>query len=357
MDFRSIAIILSLAAVLPARAEFDSAKLAKAIVIIEGQTFDGGTSQGTGFITTVSGQLVIATNQHVLRGNKSFKIRSAAGVTYRPRAILAATDRDVALLQIDAADALADALPSAKNVVATAAKGDDLIAPGNSKDGGVILTTSGKFVAFGPDRIEVDNPIFQGNSGGPIIHMKSGQVIGIITHMERVVLDDWARASFENRQSAIKRPIRYFGARLDNLGELKTVNWKTWSGNEERLTEMQTDVMAVLSWLSGTEQWRQHRNLFDSYQRWRKIATGGSANGFKVSPRQIEAESARFTGTLTALLDNEHRLIKERPLYYQQSKGTFGFEQLSQIRTLLKPAVDQLSKDQNLLRTITYYIK
>jgi len=34
-----------------------------------------------------------------------------------------------------------------------------------------------------------------------------------------------------------------------------------------------------------------------------------------------------------------------------------GFEQLSQIRSRLKPAVDQLSKDLNLPRTITSCIK
>jgi hypothetical protein len=357
MKLRWTIIALSLAALCPAAAEFDTSRLADAVVIIEGKTFDNGTSHGTGFLTTVSGQLVIATNQHVLRGNKSFRIRSAAGKSFRPAAILAAADRDVALLQIKSAEALPHALPIAPKVDDVASKGDPLIAPGNSKGGGVVLTTTGKLVAIGPDRIEVDNPIYQGNSGGPIIHVGSGKVIGILTHMERIELDEWAKASFRDRQSAIKRPVRYFGARLDNLGKLEAVNWKNWSGNEERLGEMREDLFAVLSWLSGGAEWRGHRTLFEAHKRWRKFSTGGSDSGFKVSPRQLDAEAKRFTDTLTALLDNEHRLLEERSLYFQQRNGIHGFEQLSRMRTLLRPAVDQLAKDRRLLHGITQYIR
>ena len=58
---------------------------------------------------------------------------------------------------------------------------DQTVVPGNSKSDRVITQTAGKLLAIGPQGIEVDNPVYPGNTGSPIVHTDSVEVIGILT--------------------------------------------------------------------------------------------------------------------------------------------------------------------------------
>jgi hypothetical protein len=73
-------------------------------------------------------------------------------------------------------------------------------------------------LGVGPERIEIDNPIFHGNSGGPVFHPKSGKVLGVVTYAMPVDLsDDLDKSSFANRNSAIGGKMRYFALRIDTV--------------------------------------------------------------------------------------------------------------------------------------------
>jgi len=184
---------------------------ARAVVLIKGDN-----AEGTGFmIKTPNGPAVI-TNIHVIANNPNLKITTNTGALVTVLSEKGACDRDLAMLSIqdDGYNYLQFSPDISKNVQ----PGDEVITPGNSQGGEVMLNTGGKVLGIGPVRIEFDNPIYHGNSGGPVFHPKSGKVLGVVTEAMKVnTSDDLDKASFASRNSAISGSMRYFGLRLDTV--------------------------------------------------------------------------------------------------------------------------------------------
>ncbi len=185
--------------------------LANTVVLIKSDY-----SEGTGFLTRMASGPVVITNLHVIAGNPNVKIFTASGQEIVPLSLQAASDRDLAMFAIQ--DNNYKYLELADKVDQTSAVDDPAIIPGNSEGGEVTLKTDGKLVGFGPQRIEFSNPIYHGNSGGPVLDVKTGKVVAVVTGaIEMRPTDDLDRDSFANANSAIKGPMRYFGLRLDTV--------------------------------------------------------------------------------------------------------------------------------------------
>jgi len=193
---------------------------ARAVVLIKG---DNG--EGTGFlIKTVDGPVVV-TNIHVISNNPNLKITTNTGAQVTILSYKGATDRDLAMIAVKD-DPSFSYLTLAADLSHTVQVGDEVITPGNSEGGEVMLNTDGKVLGIGPDRIEFSNPIYHGNSGGPIFDVKTGTVIGVVTEAMKVVnSDDLDKASFASRNSAISGSMRYFGFRLDNVPAWEAYDW------------------------------------------------------------------------------------------------------------------------------------
>jgi len=184
---------------------------ARAVVLIKGDN-----AEGTGFmIRTPSGPAVI-TNIHVIANNPNLKITTNTGAFVTVLSEKGASDRDLAILSIQ--DAGYNYLEFSPDISKNVQPGDEVITPGNSQGGEVMLNTSGKVLGIGPVRLEFDNPIYHGNSGGPVFHPKSGKVLGVVTEAMKVdTSNDLDKASFASRNSAISGSMRYFGLRLDTV--------------------------------------------------------------------------------------------------------------------------------------------
>ena len=193
---------------------------ARAVVLIAGDN-----AEGTGFLVKTADGPVVVTNIHVISNNPNLKITTNTGAPITILSYKGATDRDMAMIAIK--DGPFKYLDLATDVSGTVQPGDEVITPGNSEGGGVMLNTDGKVLGIGPDRVEFDNPIYHGNSGGPVIHVKSGKVIGIVTEGVKVdVSDELDKASFASRNSAISGSMRYFGFRLDNVPGWEAYDWR-----------------------------------------------------------------------------------------------------------------------------------
>jgi formylglycine-generating enzyme required for sulfatase activity len=190
---------------------------ARAIVLVQGDN-----SEGTGFLIKTKDGPVVVTNIHVISNNPNLKITTNSGTQLTIVSIQGATDRDLAEIAIKDGDY--QYLELATDVSGTVQPGDEVITPGNSEGGEVVLNTDGKVLGIGPNRIEFDNPIYHGNSGGPVFHAKSGKVIGVVTEAMKVDLSNALdKASFANRNSAIGSSMRYFGLRLDTVPSWETL--------------------------------------------------------------------------------------------------------------------------------------
>jgi S1-C subfamily serine protease len=193
---------------------------ARAVVLIKGDNVEG-----TGFLVKTADGPVVVTNIHVISNNPNLKITTNTGTTITILSYKGATDRDMAMIAIK--DGNYSYLTLATDISGTVQPGDEVITPGNSEGGEVMLNTDGKVLGIGPNRVEFDNPVYHGNSGGPIFHVKSGKVIGLVTEAVKVdVSDELDKASFANRNSAIGHSMRYFGLRLDTVGNWESYDWR-----------------------------------------------------------------------------------------------------------------------------------
>ena len=139
-------------------------------------------AKGSGFIISSSG--IIVTNNHVVNQAKTVSVTLSDGSTY-PATVLGTDSRtDLAVLKINAGRPLPYVdLGSSANVE----PGEWVVAMGNpfGLGGSVsagIVSALGRDIGDGPyDRfIQVDAPINEGNSGGPLFDQR-GEVIGVNT--------------------------------------------------------------------------------------------------------------------------------------------------------------------------------
>jgi len=156
------------------------------------------TQQGSGFVTTVNGQQVIVTNNHVVTRNHVINSGSSITVTFANSAsytaIILGSDEyaDLAILKVNN---MPNNVPSLTIISSSTLRVGDAVVAIGSPYGLTGTLTAGIISALGrtitetisnnraiyiPDIIQATAEINPGNSGGPLINYR-GQVIGITT--------------------------------------------------------------------------------------------------------------------------------------------------------------------------------
>ena len=97
------------------------------------------------------------------------------------------------------------------NLNANVAVGDEVWVLGNAEGAHVVTPIAGKLVGIGPNLVEVDAPFVPGNSGSPIIHKRTGKVIGVATYVIQ-------RAADAAPGLSLPTAVRRFGYRV-------VINW------------------------------------------------------------------------------------------------------------------------------------
>jgi len=225
---------------------------AHAVVMIKGDYMEG-----TGFLVKTPDGPAVVTNLHVISANPNIKILTTTGAEIKTLSLKGASDRDLAMFMIqDDHYTYLDLATDMENTVQT---GDEVITPGNSEGGEVVLNTKGKVLGIGPERIEFDNPIYHGNSGGPVFHTKSGKVLAVVTQALKVdVSDDLDKASFENKNSAIAGSMRYFGLRLDTVPKWETYDWNRFLSETTFLKNFREQSRCLDSYMNGADYEKAH---------------------------------------------------------------------------------------------------
>jgi hypothetical protein len=274
---------------------------ARAVVLIKGDN-----AEGTGFlIKTMTGPAVV-TNIHVIANNPNLKITTNTGALVQVLSEKGASDRDMAMLAIeDKGYSYLDMAPDISSVVQP---GDEVITPGNSQGGEVMLNTAGKVLGIGPERIEIDNPIYHGNSGGPVVHTKSGKVLGVVTEAMKVDMsNDLDKASFASRNSAISGSMRYFALRMDTVSG--------WIPIDSRTFQIETTFL---------DQFHEQSRRLDSYLNTSdKNSSGNTSSGDNSG------------GDVSKIYLNDEKIMKANNNYIQQSSGADTAQRIESLRGLL----------------------
>ena len=193
-------------------AAFSTDKSMRFLAIIKGDY-----SSGSGFIAKFKTGTSLITNAHVLSGNTTFTAQLADGSNIDLEGLRCAQGRDI--VSVDNSK-LTDGFEVMDDVTTGTSIGDDVVILGNSMGGGVITQIPGKITGIGPDLVEVDAKFVSGNSGSPVVHVKTGKVIGIATYsmIQKVTGDFGKDSSFANTE-------RRFAYRIDNIPGWQTTGW------------------------------------------------------------------------------------------------------------------------------------
>lgn len=188
-----------------------SHRITNSVIIIEGDK-----SVGTGFIALADGKKYLYTAAHVFAGNSRLTIRNAAGTEFKKFGDLQAAD-GADLIRLEVLEDPADFLELAP-VDMPLPLNTEIAALGNGGGNGVVSVETGKILGISGDQMEVDAKIIQGNSGGPVVELATGKVVGEATHLTNARKDIWSEGT---RQGDVRR----FACRLNK--EWKWTTFKT----------------------------------------------------------------------------------------------------------------------------------
>jgi S1-C subfamily serine protease len=232
---------------------------AHAVVVIKGDV-----AEGTGFLVHGPDGPAVITNLHVLAANPNVKIFTTTGQQITTTGLKGASDRDLAMISIQ--DNHYSYLDLATDIAGTVQNGDEVITPGNSEGGEVVLDTKGSVMGVGPEKIEISNPIYHGNSGGPVFHTKSGKVIAVVTQALKVRADNEVdKASFANKNSAITGAMRYFGLRIDTVPKWEAYDWGVFIQQTTFINNFHDVSRCLDSFMNGARYEQAHVASTDEY--------------------------------------------------------------------------------------------
>jgi hypothetical protein len=191
----------------------------------------GSAGAGSGFIVKMgSGGNFLITNVHVTAEIRDAAFKTLAGDPVSTGAPSLAVGEDIFCMSLPAGGTPFEIM---QNVDANVAVGDDVVVLGNAEGGGVINTIIGKIVGIGPDLVEVDAPFVPGNSGSPIIHLKTGKVIGVATYTVTNLYD------LTTNKKLAKPVVRRFGYRVDSVKGWQAINWAAFQAQADEMDSVQ----------------------------------------------------------------------------------------------------------------------
>jgi hypothetical protein len=335
---RRLALLLALLPALaaPLRAG-DSEDRASALVRDNSQSLvfvEDESGAGSGFVATLGGKPFVFTNQHVVAGHPGVRFTLLDRSPIKVAGASAAVAHDV---MIFAADAGAKALEVMTEVERNAAIGDEVAVLGNPEGARVIKPLVGKLVGIGPNLVEVTAEFVPGNSGSPIIHLKSGKVIGIATYAVIRELD----ALSGRRQPQIRR----FGFRLDSVKQWQPVAWPAYNEEFVQMEKIQSrtqDLAALLRDMSrnGTISAERHQNPALKAPIERFVQTT-SRNGISVPDRARAVQDLLASLRSACQSDVEQARPRIRYDFFQSS-----LRQEQEVRTQFHKVFDEILKAQ-----------
>lgn len=314
-------------------------------------TISGEAGAGSGFLCRFQDKVWLVTNQHVLAGMKDATFRSQSGELLKMRSLRAASSVDLAIVEIESLPVGAKPLELLENLEATIRKDDAVCIPGNSKGDGVVTQTHGKLLAFGPDKIETDCPVYSGNSGSPIIHRRSGKVVGVLTEALLYNFDSFDKASFKNKDSAIKSEIRYFGYRVDNVSEWHKLDWPEFQEHDALISESQQELEWIAAYFTGASD--SFKAFKDLHLARNKIIAALERNDLALSEKINERR--RFVWSVEGLIkrslnrattDIHRHLRKQRQLSFVHHKRVEDIKAMSE---QLAGGVEIVRRDDQLI--------
>lgn len=302
---------------------------------------EGNFSVGSGFIANIKGKPLLVTNTHVLSGNSRITAKLINGQQVKITGLMVAEldSYDVSVLT---QTTFTNGIDILTNLEASASIGDDVVVLGNSLGAGVITELPGKITGIGPQLIEVDAKFVSGNSGSPIIHLKTGQIIGIASFSTLRILNG------HGKDSKFNSVERRFAWRLDNIPTWKAMDWGSFSregiliANMEKKTKDAWNLAVDIARDGRITEWEQHTQVGNFYSTM--------VSGFQ---KEIAGNQTKKAGA-QEYLSTKQRFIWS---YCNSLKTDVSSIRPTSLICFHKSRFDEIMKDRDALRNYFDTIK
>lgn len=324
----------------PAPRPSSAAKFSQYLAIIEG---DEG--KGSGFIAMFLDKPFLFTNSHVLSGNSRIQARLLSGKNINLQGLSVADSYDVSIFQ---QDTVATGMEILKDIDSQVAIGDEVVVLGNSLGAGVVTELPGKVTGIGPELVEVDAAFVSGNSGSPVVHLKTGKVIGIATFSTMRKMDGFGK---DSRFNSVERRFAY---RLDNVPAWHNTTWVMFAKESLAISSIQkrTDdiwnLAVDIAENGRVTDWhalkRKDNHLYMTASNWQKSlqSSAGSA--------QNRSDKDRFLNGVLNALRSDLSFINPRAFTaFHQKVLQENMNDRQVLKTYFENLQTQLREDPNAL--------
>ena len=213
------------------------------MVIIEGDH-----ESVSGFITRIHDVPCAVTNLRELVTNEKIRVRTPQGEVLPVQGFIGAVAGDILLLRLSNPSPSLATLPLAKDVSAAVKSGDKVIVI-SARPGGSGEVIPGTVRTIGRDRLELDDVYYLPNhTGGPIIRVSSGEVIGVAAVALNGTLQMPAAAFVFNSGSVYQEALPVWtGCPLDALTKWEAIDPALWRAQLQLLRDFHATSMSLLA--------------------------------------------------------------------------------------------------------------
>ena len=310
------------------------------LVIVEG---DKGV--GSGFVAKTQNEVCLFTNSHVLSGNTKLQARLLTGQALSLGALAVAEKYDISRFSQTTSN---EGMEILENLDSELNIGDEVIVLGNSLGSGVVTELKGKVTGIGPELIEVDAKFVSGNSGSPIIQVKTMKLIGIATFSEMRSMESFGKDSKFNKVE------RRFAYRLDNVPRWHTTTWLKFARESSvlnALNERTEDIWALANDIANEGKitdWNRHlrkgSQIRLSISQWQSALGKGDAS----SAAQLVSEKKRMIeGVLMSLRSDLGFIKSDQFTGYNREELAKALKYRQILTEYFRSLSDQLSNDPN----------
>lgn len=243
----------------------------------------GSAGAGSGFIATDGTSNYLITNVHVEAGLADADFKTLDGMSVKGGAASMAVGEDLFRMQYPHGGTR---FPLMKDVATDTSIGDEVVVLGNAEGAGVVNTLYGKVVGIGPNLVEVDAPFVPGNSGSPIIQLKTGKVIGVATYV---------RMEGFGMFFGGPEDVRRFAYRLDSVKTWQPVDLPEFRKQAALMDELETRTTGIEEALSNIEM---NGSPVEAADLRKAIAEWRQARKKKKNPKERVAATRALLGTL-----------------------------------------------------------
>ena len=316
------------------------ADFARFLVIVEGDK-----AVGSGFVAKSQDGVCLFTNSHVLSGNTKLQARLLTGQSLSLGALAVAEKYDISRFCQTTSN---EGMEILENLDSELKIGDEVIVFGNSLGSGVATELKGKVTGIGPELIEVDAKFVSGNSGSPIIQVKTNKLIGIATFSEMRSMEGFGKDSKFNKVE------RRFAYRLDNVPGWHNTTWPKFARESSvlnALNERTEDIWMLAKDIATNGKitdWNRHlrkgSQITLSISQWQRELGKNTTS----SAAQLVSEKKRLiNGVLMSLRSDLGFIKSDQFTGYNREELEKALKYRQILTEYFRSLSDQLSNDPN----------